>query len=527
MRIYDCVAALFIVIEYIFMPVYDTHIRAFYVYLSPISQLLIYTTVNEMEDQTMEYKNDVINNEDIIVRPDYTEQIVNIVRSSDAPKSIMSKLEDYHGSDIAAVLSTLSISERKKLYRVISIDILADVFEYLDEEEAGVYLNEIDIRKAALIISKLDTDTAVEILRCIDKEKRNYIIDMLSDDIKKEIQLIASFDEDEIGSRMTTNCIIIHECMTIKQAMNELVCQAEENDNISTLFVVDDDNDFCGAVDLKDLITARSSADLKDLISYSFPYVYANEQTADCIEKLKDYSETIIPVLDDSNKLIGVITSQNIIEAVDDEMSDDYAKFAGLTAEEDLNETLLQSMKKRMPWLLVLLGLGMIVSTVVGSFEKVVAQLTIIMAFQSLILDMAGNVGTQSLAVTIRVLTDEYLTFSQKCRLVSKETRIGFTNGALLGVVSFVLIGLYIMIFKHKTALFAFAVSGCIGVSLILSMLISSAVGTLIPLFFKKIKIDPAVASGPLITTVNDLVAVIAYYGLSWLLLLNILHISA
>ncbi len=468
----------------------------------------------------------ILTAETTAVKPDYTSEIIGIIRGSDAPRVIMNKLEDYHSSDIADVLSVLSIQERKKFYRVCSTDLLADIFEYPEESDAGAYLNEMDIRKAAQIVSKLDTDTAVEILKCIDKEKRTLIIDMLSADIKKEIQLIASFDEDEIGSRMTTNCIIIKEGMTVKQAMNELVRQAEENDNISTLFVVDDDNELCGAVDLKDLITARSGKPLEELIAASFPYVYATEQTAECIEKLKDYSETIVPVLDDSNKLLGVITSQNIIEAVDDEMGEDYARLAGLTAEEDLNETVLQSMKKRIPWLLVLLGLGILVSAVVGAFEKVVAQLTLIMAFQSLILDMAGNVGTQSLAVTIRVLTDENLTFAQKCRLVSKEMRVGLGNGALLGVLSFLLIGLYIMVFKHKAAGFAFAVSGCIGVSLLLAMLISGAVGTLIPLFFKRIKIDPAVASGPLITTVNDLVAVVAYYGMSWILLLNVLHLK-
>lgn len=472
-------------------------------------------------------ENEVMNGELNAVKPDYESEIIGIIRSNDTPKAIMNRLEDYHESDIADVIEKLSEQERKKFYRVCSLDILADIFEHLDEEKSVQFIGEMDIKRAAAIIERLDTDTASEILRETDKSKRVLIIDLLPAEVRKEIQLIASFDEDEIGSRMTTNCIIIKEGMTIKQAMNELVSQAEENDNITTLFVVDDENEFCGAIDLKDLITARSSASLDSLIASSFPYVYAAEQTADCIEKLKDYSESIVPVLDDSNRLLGVITSQNIIEAVDDEMGEDYAMLAGLTAEEDLNETLTQSMKKRMPWLLILLGLGIVVSTVVGTFEKVVAQLTIIMAFQSLILDMAGNVGTQSLAVTIRVLMDENLTAKQKLHLVTKEMRVGFCNGLLLGSISFVLIGLYIYLFKHKTLMFSYAVSGCIGVSLVLAMLISSAVGTLIPLFFKKIKVDPAVASGPLITTVNDLVAVVSYYGLSWILLLNVLNITS
>ena len=460
------------------------------------------------------------------VRPDYISKISEIIKSDDSPKTMMARLEDYHANDIAEVMEALEVPERKKFYRVCSLDMLSEVFEYLDAKDAGIYLDELDIRKAAEVISHLDTDTAVAVLREIGKEKRTLIIDTVAPDIQNEIRLIASYDEDEIGSRMTVNCIVIKENMTIKQAMNELIAQAEDNDNIATLFVVDEQKEFYGAIDLKDLITARSETALGDIIATSFPYVYANEMTADCIEKLKDYSESIIPVLDSQNRLLGVITSQNIIEASDEEMGEDYARLAGLTAEEDLNEPLGHSMKKRLPWLLILLGLGILVSTVVGAFEKVVAQLTMIMAFQSLILDMAGNVGTQSLAVTIRVLTDESLTFKQKMHLVVKEVRVGFFNGALLGAVSFLLIGLYIFLFKGKTLLFAFAVSGCIGVSLILAMIISSAVGTTIPLFFKKIGVDPAVASGPLITTVNDLVAVVSYYGLSWLLLLNVLHIS-
>ena len=234
----------------------------------------------------------------------------------------------------------------------------------------------------------------------------------------------------------------------------------------------------------------------------------------------------MIPVLDNQNRLLGAITTQSIIQVVDDEMGEDYAMLAGLTAEEDLAEPLGQSMKKRLPWLFVLLALGLVVSSVVGVFEQVVSQLPLIMSFQSLILDMAGNVGTQSLAVTIRVLMDENLTARQKFGLVVKEMRIGFANGLLLGAASFGAIGLFIWVVKGKGLWASFAISGCIGVSLLLAMVISSAVGTLIPLFFKKIHVDPAVASGPLITTVNDLVAVVSYYGLSWILLLQVMHLA-
>jgi magnesium transporter len=258
----------------------------------------------------------------------------------------------------------------------------------------------------------------------------------------------------------------------------------------------------------------------------SYPYVYGHENIDDCIEQLKDYSEDLIPVLDNNNHLLGVITSQSIIQVVDDELGEDYAKLAGLTSEEDLKEPLIQSMKKRLPWLFVLLGLGMLVSSVVGIFEQVVSKLTIIICFQSLILDMAGNVGTQSLAVTIRVLMDETLTGKQKAGFVIKEMKIGFSNGILLAAASFVVLGIYIWLVKGNGIVMSFAMSGCIGLALVIAMVCSSAVGTLIPMFFKKVKVDPAVASGPLITTVNDLVAVVTYYGLSWLLLLQLFNFA-
>lgn len=460
------------------------------------------------------------------LKPDYETEIMSLIRSNISPKVMCERLEDYHENDIAEVLPNLTPAERRKLYRVLDVSVLSGIFEYTEEDQVSRYLDEMDLKKAAVVLSNMEADAAVEVLREIERGKRSLLIELMDEDVRKDIALIASFDEEEIGSKMTTNYIFIRENLTVKQAMNALIEQASQNDNISTIFVEDESGSFYGAIDLKELIIARQNTDLKDLIMTSYPYVYGNEAIDDCIEKLKDYSENSIPVLDNNNHLLGVITSQNIIQVVDDEMGEDYAKLAGLTAEEDLQEPLKESLKKRMPWLLILLGLGMVVSSVVGVFEQVVSQLTLIMCFQSLILDMAGNVGTQSLAVTIRVLMDESLTARQKLGLVVKEVRIGFVNGLLLGTVSFVFIGLYIGLFKGKSWLFAYAVSGCIGLSLLLAMVISSAVGTLIPLFFKKIKIDPAVASGPLITTVNDLVAVVSYYGLSWLLLLQILHLA-
>ena len=287
-----------------------------------------------------------------------------------------------------------------------------------------------------------------------------------------------------------------------------------------TIYVLDESLKFAGAIDLKDLIIAREHDVLDDIIVHSYPSVTDHEKIDDCMEKIMDYSEDSIPVLSQDGHMLGVITSEDIVEMVDDEMGEDYAKLAGLTAEEDLKETTVQSMKKRLPWLIILLFLGMIVSSVVGVFEHVVAVLPIVICFQSLVLDMAGNVGTQSLAVTIRVLMDETLTGKQKLFLLVKEMKIGLLNGGILGIMALALLSIYIHLFKGYTWIGAFGISGCVGISLLVAMVISSLVGTVIPMFFHKIKIDPAVASGPLITTVNDLVAVVTYYGLAFLLLI-------
>lgn len=471
--------------------------------------------------EMLETKRDILSS-----KPDYTSEIVGIIRSSASPSAMKERLEDYHENDIAEVLPVLAAAERKKIYRILDAAMVSNILEYADYTDAAVYLGEMDLKKAAQIVECMESDSALKILGELGKEKKQNLIECMDETVKKELAVISSYDEDEIGSRMTTNYILIRENVTVGQAMKALISQASENDNISTIFVENADGVFYGAVDLKELIIARQDTDFKSLVMTSYPYVYGHETIDDCIEELKDYSEDLIPVLDNHNHIQGVITSQSIIQVVDDVMGEDYAKLAGLTAEEDLKEPLLESMKKRLPWLFVLLGLGMVVSSVVGIFEQVVSQLTLIICFQSLILDMAGNVGTQSLAVTIRVLMDENLTGRQKMQLVVKEIRIGFSNGMLLGATSFVALGLYIHFAKEKSFAAAFAISGCIGSSLVLAMIISSAVGTVIPIFFKKIHVDPAVASGPLITTITDLVAVVTYYGLSGLLLLRVFHLA-
>lgn len=461
---------------------------------------------------------------EVLKEPKFVQEIVSIIRSGLGKEELLDRLNDYHENDIAQSLQYLTREERIALYNNLGAEWFSEIISYVEEPDP--YIEELGIDKLAAVINEMDSDDAVDLLEEIDESVKKKLRPILDEDIKADIRLINSYDDDEIGSLITTNYIRIKKDLTIRQAMHELVKQAGDNDNISTLYVVDEKEKFCGAVDLKDLIIAREHDDLDGIISYSYPYLLDHEKISDSIEKIKDYAEDSLPVLNRDKKIIGILTAQDVIEAVDDEMGEDYAKLAGLTAEEDLKETTKESMKKRLPWLIVLLFLGMGVSSVVGMFESVVAVLPIIICFQSLILDMAGNVGTQSLAVTIRVLMDEELTVKDKLTLVTKEMKVGFSNGLFLGILSMLFIGIYIFLLKGYSLQHAFLISGCVGISLLVAMIISSLVGTLVPLFFHKIKVDPAVASGPLITTVNDLVAVVTYYGLAWILLIECMHLA-
>lgn len=458
----------------------------------------------------------------ILKEPNYVEELLGVLRGNLETAELAERLEDYHENDIADAFAALTKEERQRLYSVLDAEKLSEIFAYMDD--ADEYLKEMNLQKAAEIIGEMDSDDAVDVLEEMDDSTQQKLARLLDAEAREDIRLLQSYDEDEIGSRMTTNFIQIEKDMSVKEAMRALVKQAEKNDNISTLYVCDRQGKYYGALDLKDLITAREYTPLEPLMSTSYPYVGDHEKIRDCIDRIMDYEEDSIPVLGADREILGIITAQDVIEVVDDELGDDYAKLAGLTSEEDLDESLGDSMKKRMPWLLALLLLGIGVSTVVGMFENVVAHVALVVCFQSLILDMAGNVGTQSLAVTIRVLMDENLRAGQKIRLVLKEMRVGLCNGMMIGCIAFVFVGIYIAAVKHNTWSYAFLISGCVGIALIVAMIISSLVGTVVPMFFHKIHIDPAVASGPLITTVNDLVAVVTYYGLAWILLIRVMQ---
>jgi len=457
---------------------------------------------------------------------DYVEELKVIIASENDDDAKKSDILQYHESDIADALEELEKSERLMLYRILGDEIVSEIFAYLENVEE--YIEEISSEKAADIIELMDADDAIDILDELDEEDREEIVSLMEPEVVEDIELIEQYGEDEIGSKMTNNFILISKTYRVKEAMKKVIKEAAENDNVSIIYVEDEFGKFFGALDLRDLIIARENDRLIDIIKQNYPSFYATEIVSEIIADLKDYGLDSYPILNENDEVIGVLTAADVLETVDEEMKEDYAKLAGLTEEEDLNESVFTSVKKRLPWLIVLLFMGLMVSGLISSFEDVVKTLPMIVFFQSLILGMAGNTGTQSLAVTIRLISDEEVSRKEILKTIFKEVRIGFFNGVILGSLAFGFVFLFLYftnqgvtsdVFNLDEALKAAFI---VGISLLIAMTICSVIGSIIPIIFKKIKIDPAVASGPFITTINDVLAVVIYYGLATLMFLLI-----
>ena len=444
----------------------------------------------------------------------FQEEIIQIVRSN--PQNLAELLYDYHDYDIAQILPLLTKKERKIIYSALSDEELSDVFTHL--ENPAEFIEELSDEKVADIIEEMASDDAVDLLEELDEEKQRDLIELLDEETAEEIELITAYDDELIGSLMTNDFISLNREMSVKQAMRSVIKSAGD------IFVTDEQGAYLGAIRLRDLVIARHTTPLEDIIISSFPFVYANAEIKESLQEIKEYSEPTLPVLSADNRLIGALTSADVVEAVDDEMTEDYAKLAGLSeaALEDALEqkNVFSGAIKRLPWLIVLLVLDLFIGAYVGIFEAVVIGLPFLVSFQQLVSGMSGNTGTQTLAVTVKLLDDD-VTGKEKNKFLFKELKIGFLIGLICGVLSAIAVTLYAH-FTGATGVFATDLKTgiAVGGAMLISATVASLTGSLIPITLHKLGADPAVASGPLITTLNDLIAITVYYGIALIILL-------
>ena len=474
-----------------------------------------------MSEEKKEYQ--MLDVEEQPVMRDFEKELIVIIRGGHPAQTLKELLEEYHESDLADVLPKLDQAERKRLYAVLDNQMLAEVFAYLDDPSE--FAEELAEKQLADIATEMPSDDAVDLLEELDEQKKQEIISLMDEEAVKDVQLITAFDEDQIGSLMTNDFVCINHNLSVKESMKRVIKEAGENSNISTIFVVDNEQHYLGAFYLRDLVIARSDTPLEDIIMHSFPFVYANSLVEDCLQSIKDYAEAILPVLSADNKLIGALTSSDVVEAVDEDLTENYAKLAGLP-EEALDSSIdakgiFRNALKRLPWLLILLFISLFIGTYIGIFESVIIALPILVNFQQLISGMSGNAGTQTLAVTIKALDDPEFKGKQKALFVFKELRIGVLIGLVTGLISAIAVGFYAYLTADYASLqTGLKIGGALGLAMLASSSSATLTGCIIPIVLDKLNVDPATASGPLITTLNDFIAVTVYYGIAILMLL-------
>lgn len=451
------------------------------------------------------------------------EEILNLLEADIDEEQLREKLDLYHDYELAKVLLQISPQQRKKLYQLIPIRKLTEIFEELDPEDAFLILKDTSIDVVIKIFKEMETDDLVDIIDVIDdKEDRITYLSLI--DVKKRIAIksLLNFDQSLVGSIMNNDFVAISKDYNVKKAIKKVVSLAPDIEFIHNIYITDDSGVLEGAMSLKELISAGydQSQVIEDLMATNLIYVTPASDIEDAIEIMKNYDFLLLPVVDKEKKLIGIVSYDDILEALNEESTADYSSLAGLTdVDIDENESVFSSIKKRLPWLVILLFINLITSTIISGYEEELMLLPTLAVFMPLILNMAGNSGTQSLGVVIRLFATNQL--DQKkyvLKHIFNEFLTGLVNGLFIGVGLFIMVIIFNLIRGYDfTVGLNFAL--VVAISISISLIVATLAGTLVPLGINALKIDPAVASGPFITTINDILSLLIYFGLASILI--------
>lgn len=457
----------------------------------------------------------------------HEEEIIALVQNNTLETSeFHDQIMEYHPYDVARVFEEITKEERMKFYIALSPSEIAPIFEHLDHEAIPVYFLELSIKYSVRILEHMEIDETVDILRNFQDEKlKATYISLMKHDIADEIKGLLSYDEDVTGSIMSTSYIELHEKMLVKDAMKHMIQQAKSIDYINTMFIIDKEEHLIGVISLRELIVASKDMPITEIMTEKIISIGADKPKEDAADLFSDYDLDALPVVDAQNRLLGIVTSDDIIDVIEEEAAEDYAKFAGILDGEIQygKEAIFRSVRKRVPWLIILLFIGIMTSLIIGEYEATLAAIPILAMFLPMVLGMAGNVGTQSLAVTIRLLSDDDFANAKNIRKhFLRELSIGLVNGVIIAVlaivVTTVVLGVRGGVFFDSQSL---KTSAVIGFSMFAAITTANLAGSIVPLIISALKIDPAVASGPFITTLNDIMALTIYFTLATALLIN------
>jgi magnesium transporter len=437
---------------------------------------------------------------------------INFKQNDEQLKKTLKSIQAY---DLSVSFQDWSKIDQKRIIKLIDYIKLSEIFVELEGQNQLDLLELLTKTEQKTLLNTLKTDDLKAFIEEIkDENAKQNIISLLPPIKAKTIKYLLTYDEDLAASIMTTDFVTAHIHESIKDLTNRLVTTSKEQDYIDTIFIVDDDVAFLGYVDLKDLIIARATDTLEDIIIEDDTYVYEDESIEKAIQTIKDYDRNAIPVVNHKHEILGIITADDIFDEIIESHEDDYQKMALLKDHENRSSSFKRA-KQRLPWLMIAVVLNLFIAIFLSIFEATLAQVTAIVLFQPLILGMAGNIGTQSLAVTILGLHLEELDNKKMPKEhVFRETMVGILNSLTLGVSAFVMVFIFLSIIPTG-AQNAIEMAFVVSLAVFSSMFISAVMGVLIPLTLERMHVDPATASGPIITTINDLVALMIYFGIA------------
>ncbi len=437
------------------------------------------------------------------------ENLVGFIEKKNDSK-IKNLFEDVHFADIAEVLDEVSFDEAIYIIKLLDSEKTSEILTELDEDTREKILENFSAKEIANEVEEMDSDDAADIIGELSEERQKRVINELEDtELAEDIKELLSYGDDTAGSLMAKELVKVYETWTVAGCMRRIRGQAQEVTRVHSIYVVDKEDKLVGRLSLKDLIVAKSDQKIADISKAKVDAVNVNEDDETVARIMVKYDLEAIPVVDDNNVLLGRITIDDIVDLLKEEADKDYQMAAGLTQDVDSDDSIFELTKARLPWLFLGLIGGVGAFIIMEGFQDVFSKYASLFFFTPLIAAMAGNVGVQSSAIIVQGLANDDVKGSINSRLL-KEMLLAALNGVILALFLF----LFVWVYEGKIDL-ALAIS----VSLVVVIIIAGLIGTFVPLFLNKRGVDPAIATGPFITTSNDIFGILIYFMIAKMIL--------
>ena len=436
------------------------------------------------------------------INDELIDNIINLIDNSDN-KRILKNFNELHHADIAEILEELTSDQATYIIKLLDSEKTSDILMELDDDDRERILNNLSAKEIAEEVEELDTDDATDIISELSEERQKRVISKIEDkEHKADIKELLKYDEDSAGGLMAKELVKVNENWSVTRCVKEMRSQASEVTRVHSVYVVDNNDKLLGRLSLKDLLVANPKSNIKAIYISKVDFVNVNDSGEHVASIMQKYDLGAIPVVDNQQKLLGRITIDDIVDLIKEEAEKDYQLAAGITQDVDVDDSIYKLSWARLPWLFLGLLGGIGAAAVMGGFEEILMKYKILFYFTPLIAAMAGNVGVQSSAIIVQGLANDDIKDSINNRLF-KETLLSIMNGIILAIFLFGFI-----VYWQDNVDVALAIS----ISLVVVIIVAGIVGTFIPLFLNKRGIDPAIATGPFITTSNDIFGILIYF---------------